>query len=147
MQICCKTPNHATRRGTAGTTGCGNERRAGAVTVEFSLVLPIVFFLFLGSLELTAVNIIRHSASNAAYEAARKMVIPGGTEAAARAEAIRLLQITKCSNGATVTVDSSGRQVRVTVSVPAASNSWGLSRFIGGLTVRQTAVLSKEEAN
>ncbi|MCA9057656.1 MAG: pilus assembly protein [Planctomycetaceae bacterium] len=119
--------------------------RRGAVTVEFALVLPIILLVFLAALELTAANIIRHSASNAAYEAARRMIIPGASREAAQQEARSILQMTGCQNGADVAIENVGRQVRVTVSVPASQNSWGLTRFVGNLVIRQTVLLSREE--
>ncbi len=61
-------------------------RRKGAMTVEFAIVAPLIFLLFLGGLELTALNFARQTLGNASYEAARKMIIPGGTAAQARAE-------------------------------------------------------------
>lgn len=53
--------------------------RGGTAIVEFAVVAPLIFLLFLGGLELTALNFARQTAGNASYEAARKMIIPGGT--------------------------------------------------------------------
>ncbi len=53
----------------------GLVRRAGAVTVEFAVVAPLIFLLFLGGLELTAMNFVRQTASNASYEAARRAIV------------------------------------------------------------------------
>ena len=49
-----------------------HSRRRGALTVEFAIVAPLIFLLFLGGLELTALNFARQTLGNASYEAARK---------------------------------------------------------------------------
>lgn len=120
--------------------------RLGAVTVEFAVVAPIVFTVFLGGLELTTMNLIRHNAANAAYEGARRAVIPGGTAEAARTEASSLLQVLGVENDVTVDVDMTNQYVEVTVTVPVAKNSWGLSRFTGGFTVTKSCRLTREQA-
>lgn len=119
--------------------------RRGVITVEFCLVAPIIFMLFLGALEITSVNIIRQSASNTAYEAARKLVVPGGTAADAEQEAADMLRILNVDNGAEITVDEEVEEVRVTIRIPADQNSWGLTRFVGGLIVTESCVLSRDK--
>lgn len=118
--------------------------RLGAVTVEFAIVSPLIFLLFLGSLEMTSLNFVRQTAGNASYEAARKLIIPGGTAAQAETEGLRLMNSLGVGNGASVAVSQTPQQVTVTISVPAANNSWGLVRFCGGLTLRQSCTLTKE---
>lgn len=118
--------------------------RRGALTVEFAIVAPLIFLLFVGSLELTALNFARQTAGNASYEAARKMIIPGGTVAQAQAEGIRVLTALGIGNGATVTVDDELTEVTVTIAVPAENVSWGLTRFCYGMTLRQSCTLTKE---
>ncbi|MFN9974805.1 MAG: TadE/TadG family type IV pilus assembly protein, partial [Phycisphaerae bacterium] len=61
------------------------------MTVEFAIVSPLIFLLFLGSLEMTSLNFVRQTAGNASYEAARKLIIPGGTAAQAETEGLRLM--------------------------------------------------------
>jgi Flp pilus assembly protein TadG len=121
------------------------QQRRGALTVEFCMVVPIIFFLFLGSLEVTAVNIVRQSAGNAAYEAARKAVIPGGTASDAQTTAMQMLTILNAHRGATVTVTESLEKVSVSITVPAAQNSWGMSRFVSDINVTETCTLSRDK--
>ena len=129
----------------AGFSRCGSGRR-GNLTVEFALVIPIVFLLFFGAIELTTMNIIRHTASNAAYEAARKAALPGTDIAAAEAEATRLLDVMGLGQGVSVDVEVTSEFSEVTVSVPMAGNSWGLTRLSGGLTIEKSCRLTREEA-
>ena len=118
--------------------------RSGTAIVEFAVVAPLIFLLFLGGLELTALNFARQTAGNASYEAARKMIIPGGTAAQAQYEGLRQMNIVGLGSGATVTVTSTTTSVTATVSVPASSVSWGLMRFSAGYTLKQTCTLTKE---
>ena len=118
--------------------------RSGVALVEFAVVAPLIFLLFLGGLELTALNFARQTAGNASYEAARKMIVPGGTAAQASAEGLRQMNIVGLGTGATVTITSTTTSVTATVSVPASSVSWGLLRFSAGYTLRQTCTLTKE---
>ena len=112
--------------------------------MEFAIVAPLIFLLFVGSLEMTALNFARQTAGNASYEAARKMIIPGGTSAQAVAEGKRVLTALGIGIGATVTIVDSVTSVTVTVSVPASNVSWGLTRFCYGMTLQQSCTLTKE---
>lgn len=112
--------------------------------MEFALVAPLIFLLCLGGLELTAMNFVRQTASNASYEAARKAIVPGSTIAQAQAEAMRLLTALGIQNGATVTVTRDTEKVNVTIAIPAQNHSWGLLRFSKGLTIRQHCQLTIE---
>ncbi len=120
------------------------ENRRGALTVEFAIVAPLIFLLFLGGLEMSALNFARQTAGNASYEAARKLIVPGGTVAQAQAEGLRQMNIVGLGAGATVTVVNDPDYATATVSVPAGSVSWGLVRFSSGYTLRQTCTLTKE---
>jgi len=120
--------------------------RSGATTVEFAIVVPIILTLFLGSIELTRLNFIRQTAANAAYEAARKAIVPGNTAQDAHTEALRLLNTLGVGQGATVAVASTLNRVTVTVTIPISQNSWGLTRFTGGLNVTQSCGLTLEAA-
>ena len=118
--------------------------RRGTALVEFAVVAPLIFLLFLGGLELTALNFARQTAGNASYEAARKMIIPGSTAAQAEAEGLRQMNIVGLGTGATVTIASTTTSVTATVAVPASNVSWGLMRFSAGYTLKQTCTLTKE---
>ena len=118
--------------------------RGGASLVEFSIVAPVIFLFFLGGLELTSLNFARQTVGIASYEAARKMIIPGGTVAQAQAEGLRQLSLVGIGTGATVTVTDTPTTVSVTVRVPASTVSWGLTRFSAGYSLQQTCKLTKE---
>jgi len=118
--------------------------RTGAITVEFALVAPIVLALFLGSVEITRLNFLRHTASNAAYEGARASILPGSNDDDGIAEAIELLNSVGAGNGAVVNLVSTPESVQVTVTIPVAQNSWGLGRFTHNLNLVQSCTLRRE---
>lgn len=118
--------------------------RSGATTVEFAIVVPVIFTLFLGTIEMTRLNFIRHSAANAAYEGARKAIIPGSSYTEATDEAMRLMQAVGVSNGVTANLTTLNDTMTVTVTVPVNQNSWGALRFSSGMIVTQSCTLTKE---
>jgi Flp pilus assembly protein TadG len=109
-----------------------------------AVVVPLIFTLFLASLEMTAVNFARQTAGNASYEAARKLILPGGTEAEAQQEGLRIMNLVGVGSNAAVTVSQTDTTASATVSVPASSVSWGLLRFTSSLTITQSCTLTKE---
>lgn len=119
------------------------EDRRGTLTVEFALVANIIFVLFFAGLELTSLNLMRHSAGNASYEAARKGIVPGATIAQAEQEARRLLDAVGARNNVTVNVTDDGNKVTVTIQIPVNQNSWGLSQFSSGLVITKSCTLSR----
>ena len=121
-------------------------KRVGSAAVEFALSVPIIFLFFIGAIEITQLNFLRHTASNAAYEGARKAIVPGGTPNDARSEALSLLSAMGIANGATATVNQTAGSVEVTVVIPASSNTWGLSTFSSGKQVTQTCRLQRESS-
>ena len=67
------------------------DNRRGVVTVEFAIVAPVIFLMFFGALEFAAVNLVRQTASNAAYEGARVLVVPGANSDEAKTVAEQML--------------------------------------------------------
>ena len=118
--------------------------RCGATTVEFAIVVPVIFALFLGTIEMTRLNFIRHSAANAAYEGARKAIIPGSSYTEATDEALRLMTAVGVSNGVTADLTTLNDTMTVTVTVPVNQNSWGVARFSSGMIITQSCTLTRE---
>lgn len=123
-------------------------RRTGAVLVEFAIVAPMFFVLILGAFEFGRLNVIRHTADNAAYEAARHAIVPGATSAEAVAEANRILNIVG-TRGARISVNPTVlgpdvNTVTVTVEVPMAPNGWIVPRFTSASTMRSVATMRTE---
>src|SRR5947208_11397643 len=57
----------------------GHYSRHGATAVEFALVVPIIFLLFYGAFEYSRMSMVLHTVEMAAYEGARRAVVPGAT--------------------------------------------------------------------
>ncbi len=73
---------------------CGRRRiRRGAAAVEFAITAPIFFLFLLAAFEFGWTNVMRHTADNAAYEAARTIIVPGATADEAKKKAKSLLKI------------------------------------------------------
>jgi len=124
--------------------------RTGAAAVEFAIVAPIFFILVIGSLEFGRLNVIRHTADQAAYEAARHAMVPGATVAEARQHAQRMLRIVG-TRGATIDVNPAVLgpdvdEITVTIDVPLNQNGWITPRFTQSATIHAVSRLKTERA-
>jgi Flp pilus assembly protein TadG len=119
--------------------------RTGATCVEFAVVAPVIFLLFMGAIEMTRLNFLVHTAGNAAYEGARQAIVPGGNEDDAVTESMRLLTIVHANQGSEVDFEESPDQVTVTVRIPVNLNSWGISRFATDSIITQSCTLRREK--
>jgi Flp pilus assembly protein TadG len=122
--------------------------RRGTTTVEFALTVPVFFLFLLASFEFGWMNVMRHTADNAAYEAARTGMVPGATAGEAIAKANSILNIVG-ARGATVTVSpnpitNDTDEVTVSVVVPLDRNALVLPRFTSAKSVRTSATLQTE---
>jgi Flp pilus assembly protein TadG len=127
----------------------GNRR--GATVVEFALAAPIFFLFLMAAFEFGWLNVLRHTADNAAYEAARYAMVPGATAAEAKNKANSILRIVGARN-AVVTVspavlNSMSDEVTVTVDVPMKDNALVVPKFTGKTTLRGQATLRTERAH
>ena len=124
--------------------------RRGATAVEFAITAPVFFLFLLASFEFGWLNVIRHTADNAAYEAARAAMVPGATAADATAKATSILNIVGV-RGATVsitpaTVTPSTSEVTVAVDVPMNRNGLIAPRFTSKTTLHSESTLRTERA-
>jgi Flp pilus assembly protein TadG len=124
------------------------ESRAGAVAVEFAITAPIFFLFLLAAFEFGWLNVIRHTADNAVYEAARAAMVPGATAADATAKANAILGVVG-TRGATVsvtpaTITNSTPQITVAVDIPMASNGLIVARFTGKTILHSESTLRTE---
>lgn len=105
-----------------------SRRRKGAVTVEMAVTVPILFLFVFAALEFCGMNNMRHTVDNAAYEAARRGIVPGARTPDVVTEATNIMSFVGARN-VNVTVDpaafdDSTPELTVTVTVPAAGNGW-----------------------
>ena len=126
-------------------------RRTGATLVEFAVVAPVFFLFIIASFEFGRLNVIRHTADNAAYEASRHAMVPGATAADAVAKATSILNIVG-ARGTQVTVNPSTlspdvEQVTITVEVPMDQNGWIAPRFTAATTMRSVSTTRTERTD
>jgi Flp pilus assembly protein TadG len=122
--------------------------RRGAVIVEFAICAPLFFLVVLALFEFSWLNVVRHTADNAAYEASRVAMVPGATAAEAIGEAQRIMAAVG-TRGATVTVDPpnlgpESTQVTVNVVVPVDQNALVVPAFTGGRRIETKSTLRTE---
>jgi Flp pilus assembly protein TadG len=127
-------------------------RRAkrGAVAVEFAISAPVFFLFLLAAFEFGWLNVLRHTADNAAYEAARAAMVPGATATDATAKANGILKIIG-ARGAKVTITpatltTSTKAVTVAVDVPMRRNGLIAPRFTSKTTLHSESTLRTERA-
>lgn len=126
------------------------EPRKGSHTVEFAIVLPIMLLLFGAGLEMARMNLLRHLAENASYEAARLIIVPGATVKEAEAKANAILNVMNVK-GAKITVspapvlETTGA-VRVKVTFPANKNLCMVPVFSANLNFESETTLLTERA-
>jgi Flp pilus assembly protein TadG len=124
------------------------KNRRGAALVEFAFVLPLLLLFFTGSIEVFRLNQFRHAADQAAYEACRKVIVPGATKAEAEAEALKVLKILGIKkvnvNITPGTITETTSRVTVQVSIPADGNSWAMPAFGQKTLVSSTSTLLTE---
>lgn len=124
--------------------------RAGATIVEFALVLPLFFLFLFASFEFGWMNVLRHTADNAAYEAARCAMVPGATAAEATAKANALLKTIGARNAkvtvSPTTLTSSTDKITVTIDVPIKDNALVIPKFTGKKSIHATSTMRTERA-
>lgn len=120
--------------------------RRGAAAVEFALTVPLLFLLLFSCLELSRMNMIRHTADNAAYEAVRACIVPGATNAEGVAAAESVLR-SMGLNGYEIsvspgTISRTTPSVTATISIPYARNMWVTPQFFTSGSARATCTMA-----
>jgi Flp pilus assembly protein TadG len=124
--------------------------RRGAAAIEFALTAPFFFLFLLAAFEFGWLNVIRHTADNAAYEAARAAMVPGATAAEATTKANNLLGIVG-ARAAKVKVTPpvltpETDQVTVAIDIPMNRNGLIVPRFTKKTTIHSSSTLRTERA-
>ncbi|MBW3543222.1 MAG: pilus assembly protein [Planctomycetes bacterium] len=122
--------------------------RRGAVVVEMALALPLLFLLLFAGIEFSHTNVMRSTAENAAYEGARRGIVPGATNDDVRQTVQSILNIVNVKNAA-ITIEPApllpeSEYVEVTIEIPMDSNGWIAANFMKGKTLRRSCRLARE---
>tara|TARA_R110002049_G_scaffold4601_6_gene32849 strand:+ start:23753 stop:24277 length:525 start_codon:yes stop_codon:yes gene_type:complete len=144
---------NATRASIRRRTVCkakSAHRRTGATMIEFAVVAPLLFLFFFAAFEFCRVAMIRHTADNAVYEAARVAIIPGATADEARNQAAQVLNTLGLTNvNIAVTpavIRRDTNEVTISVQVPLDGNSFVPNQFFGGKSVQRQLTMQREGA-
>ncbi len=125
-----------------------NAPRRGAAAVEFALVAPILVMVIVAVIEFSRLSMVHHAADNAAYEAARHVIVPGATVAEAIAASQPLLDAVGIHTS-TITVDpmpitESTPAVTVRVEIPMSQNAWIVPFYTANTVVEAESTLITE---
>lgn len=124
--------------------------RRGATAAEFALTLPLFILFLMASFEFGWLNVLRHTADNACYEAARYAMVPGGTAAEAKAKANSLLNIIGARDAKVTvspeTLTATTTKVTVSIDIPLKSNALVVPKFTGKKTLHSEATVKTERA-
>lgn len=147
----CRRSSPARPRRIRATGRAAAVRRTGAAIVEFAFAAPILFLFILACVEFGRLTMIRHTADNAAYEAARYAMVPGATSSEAIVKATQLLASVGARN---VEVDVNPQvlapeteTITVTVRVPITGNSWVVPQYFSSYAIEARSHLATERYN
>ncbi|QDT06666.1 TadE-like protein [Rubripirellula lacrimiformis] len=133
-----------------------DSNRSGIATVEFAIVLPVLFVLTLGTIDVCSVMFLKESAVLAAYEGARQGVARGRTNANVTTRVREFLdeRNIQYQSGSVCTFSSPGfesaetlENVTVTVNIPAAGNLLIPTERFAELIVTASVTMRKEYEN
>ena len=117
--------------------------------VELSITAPILFLVVFTSVEFARVNMIRHTADNAAYEAARSAIVPGATAQKAENLAHNIMDVVGARsvsvNITPAVILEDTEEVMVEVTVPIDDNGYLVPKFFAGGQIVSTSTLRREQ--
>jgi Flp pilus assembly protein TadG len=116
--------------------------------VEFALVAPLVFLMFLAIFEFSRIATLRHTAGLAAFEGARRGIVPGATVSGVQSHAQNILRTVGVTD-ATIQVTPSQitnqtASITVNISVPLATNAWVPFKFLRSASYSAACTLKRE---
>ena len=150
---CARRASGKRRRDSTVNAAQRAARHSGLATVEVALTLPILIMIALATIDTCRVIFVRQSAKVAAYECARIAIIPGAkySDVAFQCDAMmsnRKINDYRLSLSCDPERLIKGDLLNVTVSVPADSNSLGISWFYRGrLFEEKVAILVEHTAS
>ena len=123
-----------------------SDARTGAAVVEFAIIANVMLVMVLTCMEFARMNMVRNLVQDAAYVAARHVIVPGATEEEGIAEAERIMG-SLISSGYTVDIsqlDFDATEVTVTVSVDLNHVALFVPMFLNNATIESTARVKTE---
>lgn len=122
------------------------EARFGGSAVEFAIVANVMFIMVLACMEFARLNVVRNLSQDAAYYAARHVIVPGATAEEAVEQAEDIMD-SVLSNGYTVTVgalNEESTEVTVTVNVDLTAVALFAPYFLPDTDLVSTVTMDTE---
>ncbi len=126
------------------------KKRSGTVATEMAICLPILFMVFLGSIDLIRYNLLRNIVTHATYEAARTGIVKGATIQDVEAVVETELSRFSAPLGYTITTDpavlpaTGSETLTITVTADVREAGWILSHHFPGDTMSETMTVKLE---
>jgi Flp pilus assembly protein TadG len=124
--------------------------RRGVAAVEAAIVLPVLFLIVLGTIEVTSMIFLRQALVASAYEAGRIAIRRDGSAAAAQFRGEEVLSARNITDGSFVFNPTNiaelprGQALTVTVTAPANSHSVIPLNYFNGMTLSAQLTFIKE---
>lgn len=123
--------------------------RCGIVSVEFAIIAPIFFLLLFGALEFSRAYNVIHTADNAAYEGARRGIVPGATSAQVRQVTDSILRTVGVRSAAISIkpekITPTTTTVQVDIVVPMNANGFLNPVFFRNREIQASMTMRREE--
>jgi Flp pilus assembly protein TadG len=134
------------------TIHISKKRRTGATLVEAAFVLPVLFLLLLGFMEMSQMGMTSQMVTNAAMQACRVAVVDGYSQSDVlnsvqqimAAEGIASGSYTVTTNPGDLTTTHQGTAITVTINIPFRNIEWIPPIFLNSVTLKASATLSSE---
>lgn len=131
------------RRNRQGTTS-----RPGVVSIEMAFALPLMMLILFASLEVSRANNLIHVSHLAAYEGARRGVVPGATAANVQATVASIMGVSGIRNSQVeldpAVLSDTTEFVGVRISIPISGNSYVAPLFFAGRTINSSMKMRRE---
>ncbi|MEM7782811.1 MAG: TadE family protein [Planctomycetota bacterium] len=125
-----------------------SDRRTGAVALEFMIATIVLFLLVFAAIEFTRISMVRHAVDNAAYEAARSIIVPGADIVDGEQAAQAVLARNGIQNASvSITpdpIEEGTTKVKVVIMAPMNQNGWGLNVFGKNIDIQSISELRTE---
>tara|TARA_R110002049_G_scaffold27321_2_gene94075 strand:- start:183534 stop:184007 length:474 start_codon:yes stop_codon:yes gene_type:complete len=147
LPISIKPATRSSRQPKVGKRGRRrSQRRTGAAMVEFAIIANILFVIVLTCIEFARMNMVRNLAQDAAYFAARQVIVPGATKEEAIQQAENIMD-SMLTGGYTVDVpdfDFDSSDIEVTVTVDMTQVALFIPLFLTDHEIETHAVMRTE---
>ena len=125
-----------------------DHRCSGALTVEFALTLPVLLMILFAAYELGRANMLRNTAEAAAYEGARRGIVPGSDADDVR-DSVNFVLGTSGIRDANIRINPpvitmATETVSIEIDVPMAGNTLIPSIFTRGMSFNGQCELNRE---